>query len=314
MGDARVFFFCMGATKAGTTWLHDQLAAHPQCHLRTIKEYHYFSSTGDGQWAKMIADTRSEIAALTAVPPSARSAYQVARLDDLTAWLPQITPRAANPAGFAQFLLDGAATHNPNARVMGDFTPAYSVVRGKWLEPILTMEGIGGAAVKVIYLLRDPLARVWSHIRMTADRMAPDRFAETAQTMLERMILGADDGGIQGIVRRGDYAGNLPKLRRIFGARLLVMFTEDLFTAAGFARVLAHLGLAPRAPDTQRRVHGGRDLPFPAGLRRAALQFLRPQYQFVAGEFDNLPQAWRDAMAEIGAITHSGPLPQEVRI
>ena len=314
MGTARVFFFCMGATKAGTTWLHDQLAAHPDCHLRTIKEYHYFSTNSDAQWAKMIADTRSEIAEISAVSFDDRSQYQRQRLDDLTSWLPMISPRKADAAAFAQYLLDGAAAHTPNARVMGDFTPAYSVIQGKLLEPILHMGGIGGAAVKVVYLLRDPLDRLWSHIRMTAARMAPDSFADTCTSLLERMILGAQDGGIQGIVRRGDYAGNLPKLRRIFGASLLVMFTEDLFTKAGYDRLLNFLGLAPQRADLARRVHEGRDLPLPAALRRAALTFLRPQYDFVAGEFDTLPQAWRSAMAELHAITNTGPIPQEVRI
>jgi hypothetical protein len=224
-----------------------------------------------------------------------------------------IMPRKADAAAFAQYLLDGAAAHAPHARVMGDFTPAYSVIQGKLLEPILNMGGIGGAAVKVVYLLRNPLDRLWSHIRMTADRMAPDSFAQTCTVMTQRLVAGAQDGGLQGIVRRGDYAGNLPKLRRIFGASLLVMFTEDLFTKAGFDKLLDFLGLAPHRPDLARRVHEGRDLPLPAALRRAALNFLRPQYEFVAREFDILPQAWRSAMAELHATTNTGPMPQEVR-
>jgi hypothetical protein len=314
MGDARAFLFCMGATKAGTTWLHDQLDTHPECHLRTIKEYHYFSTQSDAQWAKMIADTRSEIDQINALDAGARGPWQARRLDDLTAWLPLITPRAANPAAFAQFLLQGAAQHAPKARVMGDFTPAYSVIGGKWLEPILAMEAAGHAAVKVIYLLREPLARLWSHIRMSADRMSPDLFAQTSETMLQRLVAGAQDGGIQGIVRRGDYAGNLPKLRRIFGARLLVMFTEDLFTKSGYNRVLAHLGLGAQDADLQRRVHEGRALALPQGLRRAALQFLRPQYEFVAGQFPALPQPWQDAMQELNMMTTGRATAQEVRI
>ena len=43
-----VLFFCVGAAKAGTSWLYSQLAAHPECHFRAIKELHYFDAI-DGE-------------------------------------------------------------------------------------------------------------------------------------------------------------------------------------------------------------------------------------------------------------------------
>lgn len=312
MTGAPTFLFCVGATKAGTTWLHDQLSAHPDCHLRTIKEYHYFSTHSDPQWAKMIGDTHSEIAELAALPIAEVSAFEARRLDDLRAWLPMIEARRIDPAAFAQFLTQGAQAAHPNAKLVGDFTPAYSVISGKFLEPIRQL----GAGLKVVYLIREPLARLWSHIRMTAERAAPDAaqdaFAAAAADTLQRVILGAQDGGIRGIVRRGDYAGNLPKLRRVFGPQLMVMFTEDLFTKAGFDRLLAFLGIARLAPDLSKRVHEGRGLPFPASLRRAAPQFLRPQYEFVAAEFPKLPQLWQDAIAELDIRFDIGAAPKKV--
>ena len=39
-----VVFLCVGAAKAGTSWLHTQLQAHPECHFRSIKELHYFDA------------------------------------------------------------------------------------------------------------------------------------------------------------------------------------------------------------------------------------------------------------------------------
>ena len=39
-----IVFLCVGAAKAGTTWLHTQLKAHPDCHFRAIKELHYFDA------------------------------------------------------------------------------------------------------------------------------------------------------------------------------------------------------------------------------------------------------------------------------
>lgn len=290
MGDAPNILLCVGATKAGTTWLHDQLAAHPECYLRTIKEYHYFSTNADAQWTKMITDTQMEIDELAALPADDFSPFEAQRLDDLRSWLPMITPRHIDPAAFAAYLHRSAPA---TAKLVGDFTPAYSVISGKLLEPAARLPRL-----KVLYLIREPLARLWSHVRMIADRMDPDRFDIVAPAMLRRVVQGEEDGGIRSIVRRGDYLGNLPKLQRLFGNRLMVMFTEDLFTKAGFDRVLAFLGLAPAVADMAKRVHEGRALPLPADLRRAAVTFLRPQYAYIAAEFANLPAAWQENMAQ----------------
>jgi hypothetical protein len=70
------------------------------------------------------------------------------------------------------------------------------------------------------------------------------------------------------------------------------------------------LGLSPLMADLGKRVHEGHPLPLPEELRGAALRLLRPQYDFIASEFTNLPHAWRDRMAELTPA----PQPIEARI
>jgi hypothetical protein len=36
--------YCIGATKAGTGWVYQYLRAHPECHMRTLKELHFFDT------------------------------------------------------------------------------------------------------------------------------------------------------------------------------------------------------------------------------------------------------------------------------
>lgn len=289
MGNVPVILMCVGATKAGTTWLHDQLSAHPDCYLRTIKEYHYFSTIEPAHWDKKITETEGEIAQLEGAGELA--APQVRRLNDLRSFLPLLLPRRVDAPAFGDYLRAAPA----GTKLVGDFTPAYSILQGKFLQPIKAM----GGALKVVYLMRDPLARLWSHIRMSASRTAPNTFDAACADMLQNVIAGDEDGGIRGMLRRGDYATNLPKLQRIFGDSLLVMFTEDLFTKAGFDRLLAFVGLGPLAADMSKRVHEGRDLPMPAALRSAALRFLRPQYDYIAQSFPAMPEAWRAALDEM---------------
>lgn len=291
MGDARTILMCMGATKAGTSWAHDTLALHPECHLRTIKEYHYFSLKEPQHWENRLVELDAESAGLAQMPLQDLNPYLARRQQDLQDWRQMIAARQIDAAGFDAFLQQGAPEA---AKVVGDFTPAYSILPAKFLAPIAAF----GARLRVLYLIRDPLARLWSHIRMSADRMEGGDFAANCTDVLQRVLAGAEGGGIPGITRRGDYASIVPKLQRVFGARLMVIFTEDLFMPAGYARLLQFLGLSPVMPDFDRRVHEGRSLAFPENLRRATLQFLRPQYDFIASEFPALPDVWRRNLSE----------------
>ena len=286
-----VFMFCVGATKAGTSWLHDQLRNHPDCSLRTIKEYHYFNLKEPQHWESRLGEIQAEIAELTAQPQDALSPYLRERLDDMRAWLPVIGARKIDLGRYSDFHMENLGA----GQVMGDLTPAYALMQGKELSVLAD----AGRDVRVIYLIRDPLARLWSHLRMVAGRAAPEAFAAEAEGLLARSLAGQTEGGIQGILRRGDYRNIVPKLRRVFDpAKLLIMFTEDLMTAAGFDRLLSFLGLRPMAAQLQKPVHEGRALAFPAPMRGATLQFLRPQYDFIASEFPALPDVWRRNLSE----------------
>lgn len=286
-----VFMFCVGATKAGTSWLHDQLRNHPDCSLRTIKEYHYFNLKEPQHWESRLGEIQAEIAELTAQPQDALSPYLRERLDDMRAWLPVIGARKIDLGRYSDFHMENLGA----GQVMGDLTPAYSLMQGKELSVLAD----AGRDVRVIYLIRDPLARLWSHLRMVAGRAAPETFAAEAEGLLARSLAGQTEGGIQGILRRGDYRNIVPKLRRVFDpAKLLIMFTEDLMTAAGFDRLLSFLGLRPMAAQLEKPVHEGRALAFPAPMRGATLQFLRPQYDFIASEFPALPDVWRRNLSE----------------
>lgn len=286
-----VFMFCVGATKAGTSWVHRQLRMHPECYIRTIKEYHYFTLNDPKHWEKRLGELTAELAELSSISPADRTLYHSERLSDITEWAKVIAAQSFDFARFRDFHMAGLH----GRKLVADFTPAYALLSVKALRNLKVV----GQDVRIVYLIRDPLARLWSHIRMSSDRAVPDDFEGGAQDLLRRTLAGETAGGIQGMMRRGDYLGNLPKLKKAFDAkRLLVMFTEDVMTATGFARLLAFLGLGPHLPDLQTRVHAGRELDIPSDLRAQALRLLRPQYDYIASEFSALPEVWRRNMNE----------------
>lgn len=286
--------FCVGATKAGTSWLHEHLSKHPDCHFRTIKELHYFQMTEPGQFGIALRRLQAEIARfkarLTGADATLRARVE-RRLSDLRDWRRVLQLRATDLDAYRAFLLDGRG----DKALVGDITPAYGLLPEDRLSLMKTV----GADVRVVYLMRDPVARLWSHVRMIAHRVAPQRFADEARALLARIVTGDLTGEGAGIAARGDYAAILPRLKRVFDpSRLLVLFTEEMLTLPGLARLSAFLGIRTVGADLDRRVHEGVSLSMNDDERRAARVWLRPQYDYVSGQYSSLPAAWRANMEE----------------
>ena len=111
--------------------------------------------------------------------------------------------------------------------MVADMTPAYALLS----EGRLTrMAGIGGD-VRFLYLIRDPVERLWSHVRM----IAAQRAARTERPRGgRRMCCPACSSARRRDRGASDYAAAIGKLARARGPRrVMVAVTEEMFTAAG---------------------------------------------------------------------------------
>lgn len=281
---------CVGATKAGTTWLFRHLSAHPDCHLRTIKELHYFDTVEVGGYDRQIALKVAEFDAVEAKGPGDRPWMHKRKLRDLADWAAVLEHRAEDAAAYLGYLMQGRG----DRRVVGDVTPAYALLP---VERLRRIAGLSGD-VRFVYLIRDPLARLWSHVRMLAARAARGLgdLAAKAHGLMDRAL----SGDLPAATERGDYAGALARLdAAVAPSRLLVMFYEDLMSRSGGERLHGFLGIGATEPNFDRRVHEGVALELEAGHRARALAYLRPQYDFVARRFPALPENWRRNMGEV---------------
>ncbi|MDZ4094019.1 MAG: sulfotransferase [Paracoccaceae bacterium] len=282
----------VGATKAGTSWLFDHLAGHPDCHLRSLKELHYFDTLEHGNFAGRLKVHRA-LAAQLAARAGAASGQAVSRVAarraDVADWMAVLAQRVENLSAYLAYL-----THGRGARhLVADITPSYALL------PVARLRAMAGMAadVRFVYLLRDPVARLWSQVRMLAARASAsaDLVPEAAFALLDRIL----DGATSGATERGDYVGAVTRLRAAVNpARLLVMFHEDMLSPAGLARLSAFLGIRTAAADFGKRVHAGPVLAMSDTQIARARVLLRPQYDFVASQFPVLPAEWRRNMGE----------------
>lgn len=284
MGDFRLVFG-LGATKAGSGWLSRYLRFHPECHLSLIKELHFFDTLekdvadsrvrGLLRWKKDLARNRH-----AGNHGLRRKIYEIRR------WWPVV--KSQDPQAYVDFLKEEAG----DARLLGDITPAYALL------PTSRLQQMAGLLpdVRFVYLMRDPVARLWSHVRMLARSSAatPEQIPTRANDLLELSVSGGKDD----VVLRGAYDAVVSRLRSaVEQGRLFLGYLEDLVTPQGVEQLCGFLNIAPVPAKVDRKVHEGIHLPMTDQQRSRALAYLRPQYDFARAEMGRLPAAWETSLA-----------------
>lgn len=286
-----VLLFGIGAAKAGTTWLYRYLAAHPDCALRSIKELHFFDTVDDRKSRDFYLrdlDRKAEtIERRIAGAEGGEQSDHILHLADLRSYARVLKSR--DEAAYLSYLAEMRGAQ----RVVGDITPAYGLLPAHRLAHMARLT----RDVRVVYLMRDPVDRLWSHVRMIARRRSEDAgaAAELADVILDRVLCGGEDH----ITLRGDYRGVIEKFAEaVDPARAFVCTCEDLFEGAALEALCDFLGIArlPGAPLAP--AHRGIAARMRPDQRARAADFLRPQYEFAARYFPSLPDAWQKTMSE----------------
>lgn len=291
--EAPALMFGIGATRGGTTWLYQYLRSHPQCHLRPVKEAHWFNTLERDQSARRIASltrVHDRFAARAARNPGdvdARSGVDAARrLAQLFAQKPP------SDAAYVAWLDEGS---DGQTRLVGDITPAYATLKAATFRRMAGLRPI----VRFVYLLRDPVARLWSNVRQSVGRAGSD--PATLDARARAHLEGWLDGGKPGLQARADYRQTLTRLdRAIAPENLLVLFHETLFSAGTIDRLTAFLGLDPFPAPLQQRVHASQPLPLDQGALMRIRDRLAPQYDYIRDRFGaEVPPQWDAHTAEV---------------
>lgn len=296
--------FGVGATKAGTSWLHDYLRTHPDCAFSTIKELHYFDITQQRQVDRHRRLALAEVARLEALQATdpARSKGYAKRAADLRRWLYVLAqdPLGGDVTAYRDYLLGPAVGH----RLVGDVTPSYALVP---VERLRTMANLAHD-VRFVYLMRDPVSRLWSHVRMAAVRSGAGRkasaseVADEAFALFDQVLNDPDNAQAQSILSRGEYDAAVGRLRAaVAPEKLFIGLMEDVMTKPGISALCRFLGIVERPAELDRHVHEGVPLKLDARRRARARAALRAQYDFANQNFAPLPAAWRASEDEVAA-------------
>lgn len=277
MPSPAVDFLGIGAQRAGTTWLWACLRRHPELYLPADKELHYFDRiaaggpghTGVGslraalfgrgeaerEWRRRVVRSMGRI----------RPWNGVGELADLVSFR-----RAAHvdDAWYRRQFEAGAG------KVKGEITPAYALLDDAGVRHAVRMSN----DLKVIFILRDPLSRALSSLRLRLQGAArgihpPPR--DPANYLVSKSV-----------TERSDYLRTIDTWRRHVPAeRFFIGWYDDtLADPQGMLReVAAFLGVDPRSESmlaiSHKRVTRAeyRDIQVPAEVMRGVAREMRPQ-------------------------------------
>ncbi len=277
--------FCIGAQKAGTTWLYDALRRSEQVHFSRNKELHYFDVIAGK--AQQVFDMRvqaTEILAKRLIPQLGKhNRVNLAQLRDLTDLLDIYTGEPGDHSAYLQYLLE----HYKNQPVVCDITPAYAILDG---EMFTQMGQIGSA--KFIFILRDPIDRMWSQIRMAVKTASPSptSFQGACIARAQQLI----ETGRLAKIERADYRRTITELEAaIPPARIKYLFYEDMFNPASMNSLCSFLQIEPIATDPENHSNPGAVAAMPADIRAGFCDAFSAQYAFIHDRFGGMvPDKW----------------------
>ncbi|MEO0486082.1 MAG: sulfotransferase [Pseudomonadota bacterium] len=295
-----VLLYGVGATKSGTSWLYRTLYEREDCELSAVKETHYwdtFNLTDRAAQQEVFQRQRNRLARQLVAAQEINREWKIRnltrRLDDLDRLTAMLEDGREAHTAYAAYLM---ARADEGTKLVADICPSYALLPDIRYREMAAM----GDTTRFVYLIRDPLARLWSAVRMQAERQAQpgEDFEEKANNTLWRIL---KRGAEEHITERGDYASTVMRLRSALPRKAIhVAYMETLMTDAGYGDLCDFLGL-PRAPaPTHEVVNSGSQAHMRPKLRRRALEFLTPQYEFAEKYIGPLPAAWAQSRS-VGA-------------
>ncbi len=282
---------CIGAQKAGTSWLFEQMTLSPQVHRGRVKERHYFDVVWLNQASAFVAPRIEKLQdavnslSVNITKANAKALHKVEWLSDMLA--PYATEHGDHSA-----YITALTKECGDASVVCDFTPSYS---GLSAENFAEISAMGD--VRFVFIMRDPVARLWSQIRMACQTGEPnfeERCIEMANQKCKEMR--------KELVYRANYVQTLDALQTA-GVKAEVVFYENLFAQDTVHRLSDFAGIERFDISVKEAVNEGKKVSLPEAVEQNMLEVLAPQYEEIAARFGaKVPDAWTTRFAR-----YSGP-------
>ena len=270
----KTFLIGAGCQKGGTTWLYNHLKKSREFAHGYRKEYHVFDSLDlpSEDWMRRRILRQAERAIAAAQRGEHADAEVIHRAS-----------MYADPELYYDYF-SGLLRRGPRFRAAADLTPDYAMLPAERFCHVRDGFETRGVRAVSVFLMRDPVERTWSQIRMQADR-APDRFSiPTEQVLAEQHTKPVYE-------LRSRYGDTIAALDAVFAPEDLHFgFYESLFNDESVHAITDLLGMDPVEPDlgTRRNSSTQPTSRLPEEIAKEVARHYAGTYRAVADRFPDV--------------------------
>ena len=279
---AQTLLLCIGAQKAGTTWLADYLRDHPQVHIPLTKEVHFFDAKYVPKWCRkyeteILEEFQSDVASL-----SHETCGDPAVQQKLHAMLLRFR-MIHDPQEYLRFMTWGAQGRS----LLFEATPDYCML-GE--DGFRAMEQIH-PDVRLVFLLRNPADRFWSSMKFNKTHRPEFDIEQSFNKFLTR----------EDFMLLADYGRTIRAVKSVFPAeKLHIEFYEQLFDDAAVERICGFAGISPKKAIFSEKSNASIQGTMPPDFRMRAIEayahVYRDIHEIMGG---NLPANWTSDLASL---------------
>lgn len=283
-GPVRTFILSLGVQKSGTTWLHNQVSQLPAYKCPGAKELHVFDGLHVPDCARFRVNAEKRLAALRAkgVPQKEGDfRFDHVRMFD-------------DPEFYFDYI---AALMSEDGSFSGDFTPSYSGLSADVMAMIKAGFGRRGIAVRAVLILREPVRRAESVMKMRLRRAGVIDTVTTDEVMqkMKEYALSEHDRV------HASYRQTVAAARQVFDPdELYIGFYETMFRPKGVAALSQFLGLPAATFDTSVRVNEtARRFRYPPEFIAKMKRTYADHYESVETDLGLPRSVWDESIAAI---------------
>lgn len=284
--DRPTFVLGVGAQKSGTTWLFNYLNHFEQADFGDLKEYHIWDGIHVPEFNEF--DMRKK--ALTT-----RQFARMVKRRVLSRPQDRLVIRRTLQRNTERYFdYFAALLHRPGIEITGDITPSYSGLPRTTLAHIKDGFAARGITTKVVFLMRDPVERSLSAIRMYR-RMGQSK--QGVNIALEDGAALLDYLASPQSQLRVHYHETLARVFDCFDAeQVYTGFYENMFDPAEVTRLSQFLGLPTQMAFVNQKFNQtARDSRLSAQSQAQAEQLLGDVYAYCFQEFPETVTLWNKA-------------------
>ncbi len=283
-------FLGIGAQKAGTTWLHAQLAAHPDVWVPPPKELHFFDRgreypsphdlSEESFFQRIVGEESWEGPRTLAGLQRVAELWKSGDRKQARWWWRFLTGKYDEAWYRRLFPTDGFAA-------VGEITPEYAILS---MEDIRRVRDVN-PGMRLILLLRDPVERSWSSIRYNHQ----EGFNSVNIESIDEVLAEARSPRL---MRRCDYTGMISRYLECFPASQLCVGFFDAISEQPeviLREILDFLGVdAGELPEAELRksFNPSREREMPVELRDALNDMYRPMVGKLAEAVGGYASRW----------------------